>query len=174
MDAAMVVFEHCMEQGWVLDGTISQNVAQARSLWRLREDISETISRFTPYKNDISVQVSKVPAFLKEVDAIVTSQYPDFEIIWFGHIGDGNVHLNILKPDSLAKEAFFRQCGEVSNDIFEAVKSYGGSVSAEHGVGLLKKPYLHYSRSEAEIALMRGIKSLFDPNNIMNPGKIFD
>ena len=174
MDAAMVVFEHCMEQGWVLDGTISQNVAQAKSLWRLREDISETISRFTPYKNDISVQVSKVPAFLKEVDAIVTSQYPDFEIIWFGHIGDGNVHLNILKPDSLAKEAFFRQCGEVSNDIFEAVKSYGGSVSAEHGVGLLKKPYLHYSRSEAEIALMRGIKSLFDPNNIMNPGKIFD
>lgn len=174
MDAAMSVFEYCMEQGWVLDGTMSQNVAQAKALWRLREDISETISRFTPYKNDISVQVSKVPAFLKEVDTIVTSQYPDFEIIWFGHIGDGNVHLNILKPDSLAKEEFFRQCGEVSYEIFDAVKSYGGSVSAEHGVGLLKKPYLHYSRSEAEIALMRGIKSLFDPNNIMNPGKIFD
>jgi glycolate oxidase subunit GlcD len=174
MDAAMSVFEHCMEQGWVLDGTMSQNVTQAKTLWRLREDISETISRFTPYKNDISVQVSKVPAFLKEVDAIVTSQYPDFEIIWFGHIGDGNVHLNILKPDSLPKEEFFRQCGEVSYDIFDAVKAYGGSVSAEHGVGLLKKPYLHYSRSEAEIALMRGIKGLFDPNNIMNPGKIFD
>lgn len=174
MDAAMSVFEHCVEQGWALDGTMSQNITQARSLWRLREDISETISRFTPYKNDISVQVSKVPAFLKEVDAIVTSQYPDFEIIWFGHIGDGNVHLNILKPDALAKDEFFRQCGEVSYDIFDAVKAYGGSVSAEHGVGLLKKPYLHYSRSEAEIASMRALKQVFDPNRVMNPGKIFD
>lgn len=174
MDAAMSVFEHCVEQGWALDGTMSQNITQARSLWRLREDISETISRFTPYKNDISVQVSKVPAFLKEVDAIVTSQYPDFEIIWFGHIGDGNVHLNILKPDALAKDEFFRQCGEVSYDIFDAVKAYGGSVSAEHGVGLLKKPYLQYSRSEAEIASMRALKQVFDPNRVMNPGKIFD
>ena len=174
MDAAMSVFEHCLEQGWVLDGTMSQNTAQAKNLWRLREDISETISRFTPYKNDISVQVSKVPAFLKEVDEIVTSQYPDFEIIWFGHIGDGNVHLNILKPDAVSKADFFRQCGEVSNDIFATVKNYGGSVSAEHGVGLLKKAYLQYSRSESEIALMKAIKQVFDPRNIMNPGKIFD
>ena len=174
MDAAMSVFEHCLEQGWVLDGTMSQNTAQAKNLWRLREDISETISRFTPYKNDISVQVSKVPAFLREVDEIVTSQYPDFEIIWFGHIGDGNVHLNILKPDAVTKADFFRQCGEVSNDIFATVKHYGGSVSAEHGVGLLKKAYLQYSRSEPEVALMKAIKQVFDPRNIMNPGKIFD
>jgi FAD/FMN-containing dehydrogenase len=170
----MSVFETCVAQGWVLDGTMSQNSTQARTLWRLREDISETISRFTPYKNDISVQVSKVPAFLKEVEAIVTERYPDFEIIWFGHIGDGNVHLNILKPDALPKEAFFRQCEEVSYDIFDAVKAYGGSVSAEHGVGLLKKPYLQYSRSESEIGYMRALKQVFDPNKVMNPGKIFD
>ncbi len=174
MDTAMSVFEHCMEQGWVLDGTMSQNTGQAANLWRLREDISETISRFTPYKNDISVQVSKVPSFLKDVDAIVNSRYPDFEIIWFGHIGDGNVHLNILKPEDLDKTAFFQQCGDVSHSIFETVKKYGGSVSAEHGVGLLKKPYLQYSRSEGEVGFMKGIKKLFDPANIMNPGKIFD
>jgi glycolate oxidase subunit GlcD len=174
MDAAMAAFENCVEQGWALDGTMSQNITQAKTLWRLREDISETISKFTPYKNDISVQVSKVPAFLKEVDSIVNSKYPDFEIIWFGHIGDGNVHLNILKPDALPKEEFFRQCGEVSYGIFDAVKRYHGSVSAEHGVGLLKKPYLQYSRSDAEINFMRSIKRVFDPNNIMNPGKIFD
>ncbi|TFH75432.1 FAD-binding oxidoreductase [Gammaproteobacteria bacterium LSUCC0112] len=174
MDAAMEAFENCVEQGWALDGTMSQNSTQAKTLWRLREDISETISKFTPYKNDISVQVSKVPAFLKEVDSIVNSKYPDFEIIWFGHIGDGNVHLNILKPDTLPKEAFFQQCGEVSYGIFDAVKRYQGSISAEHGVGLLKKPYLHYSRSDAEISFMRSIKRVFDPNNIMNPGKIFD
>lgn len=174
LESAMAVFESCVEHGWVLDGTMSQNHTQARTLWRLREDISETISRFTPYKNDISVQVSKVPAFLKEVDAIVTAQYPDFEIIWFGHIGDGNVHLNILKPDALPKETFFRQCEEVSHDIFDTVKAYGGSVSAEHGVGLLKKPYLQYSRSASEINYMRALKQVFDPNKVMNPGKIFD
>jgi len=174
MDTAMAAFERCMESGWALDGTMSQNMTQARTLWRLREDISETISRFTPYKNDISVQVSKVPSFLKEVDAIVNDRYPDFEIIWFGHIGDGNVHLNILKPDNVPKEEFFKRCNEVSYGIFDAVKKYRGSISAEHGVGLLKKPYLQYSRSESEIAVMRSLKKVFDPNNIMNPGKIFD
>ncbi len=174
LDVAMEVFEQCVEQGWALDGTMSQNISQARTLWRLREDISETISRFTPYKNDIAVTVSRVPAFLREVEAIVNERYPDFEIIWFGHIGDGNVHLNILKPDALSKEDFFRQCGEVSYSIFERVQAYGGSVSAEHGVGLLKKPFLRYSRSDQEIGYMKALKAVFDPKGIMNPGKIFD
>jgi FAD/FMN-containing dehydrogenase len=174
MERAMALFEYCVEQGWVLDGTVSQSVAQAQNLWRLREDISETITPWTPYKNDLSTVISRVPAFLAEVEAVVTASYPDFEIVWFGHIGDGNVHLNILKPESLSIDAFSEQCGEVSKWIFEIVERYGGSVSAEHGVGLLKKDYLRYSRSEAEIALMRAIKLAFDPHNIMNPGKIFD
>ncbi|MDP1930287.1 MAG: FAD-binding oxidoreductase [Gammaproteobacteria bacterium] len=174
VEEAMAAFEHCVEQGWALDGTLSQNSSQARDLWRLREDISETISRFTPYKNDISVKVSQVPAFLREVDEIVSRQHPDFEIIWFGHIGDGNVHLNILKPDALDKATFFEQCFKVSHDIFDSVQRYGGSISAEHGVGLLKKPYLSYSRSAAEIDYMKALKKVFDPNGIMNPGKIFD
>lgn len=174
MEHAMEAFEFCVEQGWALDGTISQNSSQARDLWRLREDISETISRFTPYKNDISVKVSKVPAFLREVDDIVQRQYPDFEIIWFGHIGDGNVHLNILKPDALDKAVFFKQCAQVSLDIFDCVQRFGGSISAEHGVGLLKKPFLSYSRDAAEIAYMHAMKRVFDPKGIMNPGKIFD
>ena len=174
LERAMGVFEHCVGQGWVLDGTMSQSSAQAETLWRLREDISETISRFTPYKNDISVQVSRVPAFLTAVDEIVSSRYPDFEIIWFGHIGDGNVHLNILKPDDLPKEDFFRQCNEVSYDIFDTVQRFRGSVSAEHGVGLLKKPYLGYSRSDVEINYMKAMKQVFDPAGIMNPGKVFD
>tara|TARA_R100001377_G_scaffold48509_1_gene28002 strand:+ start:54 stop:782 length:729 start_codon:yes stop_codon:yes gene_type:complete len=174
LEDAMAAFESCMEQGWALDGTLSQTSAQARDLWRLREDISETIARFTPYKNDISVKVSKLPAFLHEVDEIVTRQYPDFEIIWFGHIGDGNVHLNILKPEGLDKALFFEQCSAVSVDIFECVQRFGGSVSAEHGVGLLKKPFLHYSRNPQEIAYLKAIKQIFDPNGLMNPGKIFD
>ena len=174
MDEAMALFEHCVEQGWVQDGVVSQSLAQAQGLWRLREDISETISQWTPYKNDLSTVISSVPAFLDEVESVVNDNYPEFEIVWFGHIGDGNVHLNILKPDDLPMEQFQQRCGEVSKWVFDIVQRYGGSVSAEHGVGLLKKAYLHYSRSESEIAIMRQIKHAFDPKGIMNPGKIFD
>ncbi len=174
MDDAMGLFEHCMEQGWVLDGVISQSETQANNLWQLREGISESIAPRTPYKNDISVIVSHVPAFLKEIDAVVTEHYPDFEIIWFGHIGDGNLHLNILKPEGLDKDAFFEKCVQVNKWVFDIVAKYGGSVSAEHGVGLVKKDYLHYTRSAEELQLMRGIKKVFDPNGVMNPGKIFD
>ncbi|MGB1090611.1 MAG: FAD-binding oxidoreductase [Oceanobacter sp.] len=174
MDTAMQLFEASMEEGWVLDGAISQSETQAANLWRLREDISETISHWTPYKNDLSVVVSKVPEFLQEVEEVVVREYPDFEIVWFGHIGDGNLHLNILKPDDLAKEEFFERCGKVSKWVFEITEKYDGSVSAEHGVGLTKKPYLHYSRSEAELDYMKSIKLVFDPNNVMNPGKVLD
>ena len=174
MEQAMTIFEHCVEQGWVLDGVVSHSLAQAQTLWRLREDISETISRWTPYKNDISTVVSRVPYLLAEVESVVNASYPEFEIIWFGHIGDGNVHLNVLKPDAMAMDEFQRRCGEVSKWVFEIVQRHGGSISAEHGVGLLKKNYLHYSRSPLEIEIMRQIKGVFDPQGIMNPGKIFD
>jgi len=174
LQQAMTVFEQCLEQGWVVDGVVSQSSAQAAALWRLRESISETLSQWTPYKNDLSTVVSRLPAFLAEVDAVVSANYPEFEIVWFGHIGDGNVHLNVLKPDDLAVEEFQRRCGEVSRWVFEVVQRYGGSVSAEHGVGLLKKGYLQYCRSESEIAIMRQVKAAFDPLGIMNPGKIFD
>lgn len=170
---ALEIFEHCVEQGWVLDGVMSQSDQQLQNLWKLREFISETISHWTPYKNDISVTVSKVPGFLRDIDTIVGQHYPDFEIVWFGHIGDGNLHLNILKPETMAKEEFFAKCATVNKWVFEIVENYNGSISAEHGVGMTKRDYLTYSRSEAEIAVMKSIKAVFDPNNIMNPGKIF-
>ena len=174
MELAMALFERCVESGCVVDGTVSQSLGQARALWRLREDISETIARWTPYKNDISTVVSRVPDCLAEVQATVAREYPDFEVLWYGHIGDGNLHLNILKPDSLDAEAFQRRCSGVSEQVFGIVQRHGGSISAEHGVGLLKKDYLHFSRSELEVQLMRQIKAAFDPLGIMNPGKIFD
>ena len=169
---ALATFEHCVEQGWVLDGVMSQSEQQLQNLWKLREFISETISHWTPYKNDISVTVSQVPAFLREIDAIVGEHYPDFEIVWFGHIGDGNLHLNILKPDAMPKEEFFAKCGSVNQWVFDIVQKYNGSISAEHGVGMTKRDYLHYSRSAEEIAIMRAVKAVFDPKGIMNPGKI--
>ncbi len=172
-EQALATFEHCVEQGWVLDGVMSQSEQQLENLWKLREYISETIAHWTPYKNDISVTVGQVPAFLRDIDEIVAKNYPDFEVVWFGHIGDGNLHLNILKPDNLSKDEFFAQCTTVNQWVFETVQKYNGSISAEHGVGMTKRDYLHYSRSAEEIAYMQAIKAIFDPNGIMNPGKIF-
>ena len=174
MDKAMNLFEECVEQGWVVDGVISQSETQAKNLWTLREGISESISVRTPYKNDISVVVSKVPGFLNEINDVVTEHYPDFEIIWFGHIGDGNLHLNILKPVDLPNDEFFAKCVNVNKWVFDIVEKYQGSISAEHGVGIVKKDYLQYTRSPEEIAIMKGIKLVFDPKGVMNPGKIFD
>ena len=172
LDAASAAFEHCLNEGWVVDGVVSQSEAQAASLWELREGISESIAPYTPYKNDLSVCINQVPEFLADVDAYVASSYPDFEVCWYGHIGDGNLHLNILKPADMSVEDFMAKGHHMSPKIFELVAQRRGSISAEHGVGLLKRDFLSFSRSDAEIELMRGLKNLFDPHQIMNPGKL--
>ena len=169
---ALETFEYCMEQGWVVDGVMSQSIEQAKTLWKLREDISETISVYTPYKNDLSVIISKVPEFLEKVDKVVASNYSEFEVLWYGHIGDGNLHLNILKPADMDATEFTQKCSVVNHQVFEVMQKLEGSISAEHGVGLLKRDYLQYSRSPEEIATMIAVKAVFDPNGIMNPGKM--
>lgn len=173
-DLALKCFEQCLETGSVDDGVISQSEAQAADLWRYREGISEAITTFTPYKNDLSVRMSEVPAYLQDLDRLVKSRYPEFEVLWYGHAGDGNLHMNILKPEGMAVEDFEELCGRVNPEIFSLTRSHHGSISAEHGIGLLKKPYLSYTRSEADIERMQGIKAVFDPMNIMNPGKLLD
>jgi len=172
LELAMSCFEECIEQGWVTDGIVSQSEQQRQDLWHFREAISESITPHTPYKNDISVKVSKVPSFLHEVETEIIESYPDFEIVWFGHIGDGNLHLNILRPSDWSIENFKRECEKVSQKILSIVKDNEGSISAEHGVGLLKKGQLHFSRSDTEIAYMKAMKLVFDPDSIMNPGKL--
>lgn len=174
LEAASQAFEVCMEEGWVVDGVVSQSEAQAQSLWALREGISESIAPYTPYKNDLSVTIAQVPEFLQDVDRYVEASYPDFEVCWYGHIGDGNLHLNILKPEDMSVEDFMAQGHAMSPNIFALVEARNGSISAEHGVGLLKKDFLNFSRSEAEVDLMRGLKHLFDPHQILNPGKLLD
>jgi len=172
MDLAMEVFESCMEKDWITDGVISQSEQQAKDLWALREDITEATSVKHPYKNDISVNISKVPDFLSKMTQIIKDKHPSFEVAWFGHIGDGNLHVNILKPDELTSDDFMKKCKEVDVEMFAMIKDLNGSVSAEHGVGLVKKNYLDHTRSETEIEYMKQIKSIFDPNNILNPGKL--
>ena len=169
---ALQAFQDCVEAEAVTDGVMSQSEAQAADLWRLREDISETIAPLTPYKNDLSVKVSQVPAFIDTLENIVAERYPGFDVLWYGHIADGNLHLNILKPESLTLGEFQEACETVNGVVFDVVAKFGGSISAEHGVGMLKRPYLGYTRSQDEIEYLRSIKSAFDPNGILNPGKL--
>lgn len=172
LEIAMSCFESCLEKTWVVDGVVSQSEQQRLDLWHFREAISESITPHTPYKNDIAVCVSQVPGFLEAAEAKIIEKYPEFEIVWFGHIGDGNLHLNILKPKSWNVKDFKRECEKVSEEILAIVSNFDGSISAEHGVGLLKKNQLHFSRSTAEIEYMKSMKKLFDPDGIMNPGKL--
>ncbi|MBN6104941.1 FAD-binding oxidoreductase [Xanthomonas sp. CFBP 8703] len=172
--AALAAFETCMEQGWVLDGVISQSDAQAAQLWRLREGITEAVARYKPYKNDVSVRISAMPAFLAQTQALLGAAYPQFDVVWFGHIGDGNLHINVLKPDATADADFIAACEQVTKLLAQVLAEHGGSISAEHGIGLVKKPYLESTRSAEEIALMRAVKRVFDPAGLLNPGKLFD
>jgi FAD/FMN-containing dehydrogenase len=105
---------------------------------------------------------------------VLSVKYPNWEVVWFGHIGDGNLHINILRPENMTKEEFVRECRTVDPLVFAEIQKFAGSISAEHGVGLSKKSFLSFSRSAEEINIMKQIKSIFDPDGIINPGKIFE
>lgn len=172
-DAALAAFEYGLDQGWISDGVIAQSEAQAAALWRLREGITESLAPHRPYKNDISLRISALPRFLHEIQALLGREYPHFDVVWFGHIGDGNLHINVLRPDDLSDSDFITQCEHVTKLLAETLQRHGGSISAEHGIGLVKRAYLSSTRSEAEIALMRGVRQVFDPKGLLNPGKLF-
>jgi FAD/FMN-containing dehydrogenase len=163
------------ERGLIEDGTMAQHSTQAAELWALREGISESLSATgLPHKNDVALPVAALEGFCAELDQIFTARYPSWEICVFGHIGDGNLHINVMKPEALDKPTFLAKTKEADHDLFGLVKKHGGSISAEHGIGLLKKPYLSYSRSPEEIAVMRAVKKALDPKGILNPGKVLD
>ncbi len=161
------------EKGLVQDGTKAADEAQAKHLWTLREGISESLSATgMPHKNDIALPIARLEAFCGELEALLAKRYQGFELCLFGHIGDGNLHVNIMKPDALAKDAFLAKTHELDADMFELVRKHKGSVSAEHGIGLLKREWLGHSRSPAEIALMKELKKTLDPKGLLNPGKV--
>ncbi|MCP3104380.1 FAD-binding oxidoreductase [Myxococcus sp. K15C18031901] len=163
------------ERGLVTDGTQAQSATQAAELWALRESISESLSATgLPHKNDISLPVAGLEAFCAELESVFSARYPGWEICLFGHIGDGNLHVNVMKPDEMDKAEFLAHTKGADPTMFELVRKHAGSISAEHGVGLLKKDYLGYSRSEAELALLRVLKRTLDPRGVLNPGKILD
>jgi FAD/FMN-containing dehydrogenase len=171
---AQACYERCVEAGWVADGVLAQSLAQARALWRLREDISETLAPWTPWKSDIAVRLPRMGQFIAEVEESIRAYCAELEVVWYGHIGDGNLHLNVLRPPEMEPESFAARCAALGEQLAARVQEHGGSISAEHGVGLLKKPYLGSSRSLAEIRLLAGLKKVFDPDGILNPGKLLD
>jgi FAD/FMN-containing dehydrogenase len=118
--------------------------------------------------------IAALDGFTAELEALFQRRYPGWEVCLYGHVGDGNLHINVMKPEAMAKEEFFAKTKDADRDLFALVSRYHGSISAEHGIGILKKPFLSFSRSEAELAVMRSVKRALDPNGILNPGKILD
>ncbi|MCZ8239240.1 MAG: FAD-binding oxidoreductase [Leptospiraceae bacterium] len=168
------ILETITNEEYITDGSIAQNSRQNETFWKYREGISESLSLHnTVHKNDISLPLRNMEAFIQEMESLLNGKYPGFQIALFGHVGDGNLHLNILMPEGMDKETFFVKCKSVDPDMFELIQKYHGSISAEHGIGLLKKDFLGFSRSQSEIDSMKAIKAIFDPNGILNPGKLF-
>jgi FAD/FMN-containing dehydrogenase len=165
--------EGLMDRELVVDGTLAQNAQQAAELWTLREGISESLSATgMPHKNDVALPLVELESFVAALEHIFETEYPTWEICLFGHIGDGNIHVNVMKPDAMSKDDFLTKTHDADRHIFELVRAHRGSISAEHGIGLLKRPWLNYTRSEADIAVMRAIKTALDPDHRLNPGKV--
>jgi FAD/FMN-containing dehydrogenase len=171
----------CDATDWALDALaalghvdviVSQNLQQTKKLWALRELISSSLNPAAPYKNDIACQLSSLLPWMKELQQGFLTIADDLQIAWFGHLGDGNIHINILRPESISVEKFTALHARFDVLVGEVCQQYHASISAEHGIGLLKMPLLHYGRSAVEIALYRSIKQVFDPNAILNPGKL--
>ncbi|MEM7158010.1 MAG: FAD-binding oxidoreductase [Myxococcota bacterium] len=156
----------------IADAVLAATEQQARDLWALREDTSESLHRHHPHKSDIAVPVAALPRFLAAWRERVAAELPGVEAVVFGHIGDGNLHLNLLKPEDEEPERFQARCKAFDERSYALVHEFDGSISAEHGIGLLKREHLHLSRSESELAMMRSIKQALDPKGLFNPGKV--
>lgn len=158
----------------ILDAVQAESQEHRRTMWNYREGISESISHIPLYKNDVSIPSSAMESFFEGLPRILSGELSRLEPVLFGHLGDGNLHLNFLKPEDMSKETFGLYIKDLENELYPFLASLGGSVSAEHGIGLIKKHLLPYTRSKSEIQMMRKIKNIFDPQGILNPGKIFD
>ena len=162
-----------LEAGAVADATIAHSGTQAKKLWALRENISEAQKiEGISIKHDIAVPVSRIPEFLAQADAALEKAFPGIRIVAFGHVGDGNLHYNLSRPDAQENADFMACLPAVNRIVHDAVHALNGSISAEHGIGQLKREELLRYKSPVEMALMRSIKQALDPRGLMNPGKI--
>ena len=168
------LLETAMENGLVTDAVVAENLAQAHQLWHVRESIPlAQAEEGLNIKHDISVPISRIPAFCEETDALLKREIAGVRLVNFGHLGDGNLHYNVQSPEGSDGAAFLREQEErVNTLVHDQVRRFGGSISAEHGIGSLKVDKLPHYKSPVALSLMRAIKQALDPKGIMNPGRV--
>jgi FAD/FMN-containing dehydrogenase len=175
-DQVQAALADAMAQNFITDAVIAHNQAQAKAFWHLRESISESQKREgASIKHDISVPVAAIPAFIEKATAAVLAKFPGARPVTFGHLGDGNLHFNFNSPPSSSEGGsdaqFLAEWDEIQLTVHDIVKEFSGSISAEHGIGTMKRDLLLRYKSTGELDAMRALKSAFDPKNILNPGK---
>ncbi|MCA3555867.1 FAD-binding oxidoreductase [Aestuariivirga sp.] len=169
----MEILEADLGDRAISNGVIAGSEAQRSELWAARELISESQKpEGGSIKHDVSVPVSDVPRFLAEADRAVADLVPGARLVTFGHLGDGNIHYNVSQPEGMDKQEFLDMWDEVNDVVFGIVHRFNGSISAEHGIGRLKAHRMPEIKSDVEIDMMRGLKHMLDPNNILNPGRV--
>ena len=168
------LLEAALDDGCVSDAVVAESIAQARALWHVRESIPlAQAEEGLNIKHDISVAVSRIPAFVAETDALLQRELPGVRLVNFGHLGDGNLHYNVQAPDAVDAAAFLREHEHAVNTlVYDAVGRFAGSISAEHGVGALKRDELAQRKSPVALQLMRAIKQALDPHGLLNPGRV--
>ena len=166
------LLEKSFDEGLVLDAVVAEDLGKSRALWALRENISEAqAAEGKNIKHDISVPISRIANFIESTDAALLA-HADVRMVTFGHLGDGNLHYNVSPPSGTNEAAFLARQDGINRIVHDAVIAHGGSISAEHGIGQLKRDELARTKDPRELALMRVIKQAIDPRGIMNPGKM--
>jgi FAD/FMN-containing dehydrogenase len=172
-DTLETILEKAMTAGIVDDAVIAASLSQRQAFWKLRDEMSAAQKpEGGSIKHDISVPVAAVPDFIEQADAAVVKLVPGARPVPFGHLGDGNIHYNVSQPIGGDTADFMSRWHEVNAIVFEIVMRMGGSISAEHGIGVLKRDELLDVKDKVAIELMRSIKAMLDPRGIMNPGKV--
>jgi len=167
------VIGQALEEGLCLDAAVSASLAQLQALWKLREEISEAQRADGPHlKHDVSLPIERIPDFMASAEARVRALYPDIRPYIFGHFGDGNLHYNLSRPAGAGRDWAAAHGAAITDAVLDEVNRYGGSISAEHGIGQLKRDHFLHSKNPLELRLMREIKAVLDPAGIMNPGKL--
>jgi FAD/FMN-containing dehydrogenase len=162
-----------LERGWVEDGVIAESLAQSRALWALREDVSDAQGAAgKTIKHDIALPISTIAAFLAEADAAVAARWPQLRFVTFGHLGDGNLHYNFSPAEGDRTADILADQDDLNAFVHDIVVRHGGTISAEHGLGVLRRDEAARFKSPVELAMMHAIKAALDPDGIMNPGKL--
>jgi FAD/FMN-containing dehydrogenase len=168
------LLEAAIEDGCVTDAVVAESLAQANQLWHVRENIPlAQAQEGLNVKHDISVPISRIPAFCEETDALLAREIPGVRLVNFGHLGDGNLHYNVQAPEGGDPAAFLRTHEDrVNNLVYDQVHRFGGSISAEHGIGALKVDTLPHYKAPVALEMMRAVKHALDPQGILNPGRV--